>query len=133
MPILTKDQILAAKDQKIEKVAVPEWGEDAEVYVRCLNGTERDKFEASLVIYQNGQPIPKIDAYRPRLCALAICDENGNRLFSDAEISDLGKKSGIALDRVATAASRISGLDEKAIKKAAEKLKNAQPADLPSD
>jgi hypothetical protein len=132
MTVLTKDQILAANDLKIEKVAVPEWGKDAEVYVRCLNGTERDKFESSLVEYRDGQAIPKVDAYRPRLCAMSICDENGKRLFSDAEISELGKKSGIALDRVATAASRISGLDEKAIKKAAEKLKNAQPADLPS-
>lgn len=133
MTTLTKEQILAVNDQKIEKLQVPEWGEGAEVNIRTLSAAERDKFEASLVEYRGGQAIPKIDAYRARLCALAICDENGKRLFDDSEIAALAKKSGIALDRIATAASSLNGLDEKAIKKAAEKLKNAQPADLPSD
>lgn len=132
MAILNKSQILAARDLKIEKLAIPEWGEGAEVCIRSLNASERDKFEASLVDLTGALPKPKIDAYRARLCALVICDEEGNRLFTDSEIAELGKKNGEVLDRIATAASLLSNLNEEALKEAAKKLKNSPPADLPT-
>lgn len=133
MPALNKEQILAAQDIKIEKVNVPEWGEGAYVNVRCLSGLERDAFEAGLVSFVNGVAIPHIQQYRSRLCAIAICDDEGKRVFTDREIAEIGKKNGVVLDRIADAASRLSGLDKDAIQKAAEDLKNAPPADLPSD
>lgn len=133
MPALNKEQILAAQDIKIEKVNVPEWGEGAYVNVRSLSGLERDAFEAGLVSFINGVAVPHIQQYRSRLCAIAICDDEGKRVFTDREIAEIGKKNGVVLDRIADAASRLSGLDKDAIQKAAEDLKNAPPADLPSD
>lgn len=134
MPVLNKAAIMAAKDVKIKKIPVPEWGEDAEVCVRSLSALERDQFESSLIEFKDGAtPTPKIDLYRSRLCALTLCDEDGNRLFSDSEIRELGKKNGEVLDRIAGVANELSHLNEKALKKAAEALKNAPSADLPSD
>jgi hypothetical protein len=132
MAVLNKAEILAAKDTKIQKMPVPEWGEGAEICVRSLTALERDQFEASLVTFKDGTPTPKIENYRSRLCALSICDEDGKRLFTDSEIQDLGKKSGEVLDRIASVANELSHLNEKAIKKAAEVLKNAPSADLPT-
>ena len=46
MTILTKDQILNAKDSVVEKVTISEWGGD--VNVKSLTGKERDQFEESI-------------------------------------------------------------------------------------
>lgn len=101
--MLTKEQILQANDLPKELVKVPEW--DGEVYVRTMTGAERDAFEQSLIISKG-----KIDLVnvRAKLCALAICDENGNRLFSDLEIEQLGQKSAVALDRIFEVTQRLN-------------------------
>ena len=44
--MLNREAILSSVDLPKELVSVPEWGGD--LYVRTLNGTERDAFEASM-------------------------------------------------------------------------------------
>jgi len=105
MGILSKSDIFSARDIKTITVAVPEWG--GEVLVKTLTGTERDNFEQSLI--GDDRKVSMTDA-RARLCAASIVDEEGSRLFTDADIAALGQKSGKALDRVYSAASRVSGL-----------------------
>jgi hypothetical protein len=41
---------------------------------------------------------------------LTLCDATGNRLFEDAEITALGRKSALALDRVFAVAQRLNGI-----------------------
>jgi hypothetical protein len=41
---------------------------------------------------------------------LTLCDATGNRLFEDAEITALGRKSARALDRVFAVAQRLNGI-----------------------
>lgn len=108
MTILNKQAILAAQDLKSEDVAVTEWG--GEVRVRTLTGTERDAFESSLV--QDGGK-RDLSNLRARLLSLAIVDENGARLFSEADIPLLGGKSAAALDRLFEVAQRLNGIGEK--------------------
>lgn len=116
--ILSKEAILAANDLEKELVEVPEWG--GAVYVRALTGTERDAFEASLVnerVVRRGRKSEttretNLRNLRARLCALTMCDEEGNRLFGDSEVHELGKKSASALNRVFEVAQRLSGLSE---------------------
>lgn len=105
--ILTKEAILAADDLPRERVNVPEWGGD--VFVRTMTGTERDAFEASL-IGTGGAKDGRLDNVRARLVSLALCSESGERLFDDAEIAALGKKSARALDRVFGVAQRLNGI-----------------------
>lgn len=104
MLILDRSAILEAADVKKETVEVPEWG--GSVYVRVMTGTDRDLFESSM--YLKGDD--RLINLRAHLCALTICNEDGTRLFSDADIEALGKKSGEALDRVFKTAQRINGL-----------------------
>jgi hypothetical protein len=103
MRILTKEAILAADDLPRELVNVPEWGGD--VFVRTMTGTDRDAFEASLIGKEG-----RMDNVRARLVSLTLCDDKGDRLFSDAEVAELGKKSAKALDRVFGVAQRINGI-----------------------
>ncbi len=102
--LLTADQILQADDSPTEIVSVPEWG--GEVKVRTLNGRERDVFEASV----NDGKQTNFANIRARLVSLSVCDEKGDRIFSDAQVDILGKRSAKALDRVFAVAQRLSGL-----------------------
>lgn len=114
--MLTRDAILAATSIRREVVEVPEWG--GQVLVRGLTGTERDQLEAGTLkgIGKNAQA--DMRNFRARLAALSICDETGKRLFSDSDIAALGQTSAAALDRVADAAMRLSGIKAEAVEDA---------------
>lgn len=111
--MLSKKDILGAKDLPMEEVQVPEWG--GSVMVRGLNGKERDTFESSVIDEKHKGQV-KLDNIRAKLCAMTICDEKGERLFDDKEIEALAKKSGKALDRVFTVATKLSGIGETEVK-----------------
>lgn len=104
MTLLTRDQILTADDLRSEIVPVPEWGGD--VRVAALTGTERDRFETS---FGDGKT-KNLDNVRAKLVAKSIVDEDGQRIFSDADVVKLGLKNAAALDRVFDVAQRLSGL-----------------------
>lgn len=110
MALLTKTQILEAKDIDTVTVAVPEWG--GEVLVKGLTGLERDAFEKSVVEIRGKNVRFTAENIRARLAAFSIVDEEGNRMFSDKEIIELGKKSAVALERVFSVASKLSGLSD---------------------
>lgn len=110
MAILSKDDILRAEDLPRELVDVPEWG--GAVMVRGLSASERDAFEASIVELRGKDRRIHLENIRAKLASLTICDEQGNRLFSDSEVTALGKKSAQAVQRVFDVAQRLSGISE---------------------
>lgn len=108
---LSAEAILNADDLQREAVEVPEWG--GTVLVQGMSGTDRDRFEASMLNdSMDGVSKDKaLDRYRARLAAFCLVDESGKRMFrSDAEVNRLGTKSAQALTRVVEVASRLSGL-----------------------
>jgi len=88
---LNKAKILAANDTKLEKVPVPEWGDD--VYIKTLSGTERDQFE-------DAYSSEKMKNFRSRFLVLTLCDEHGTRLFTDAEVDQIGSKRADIINRL---------------------------------
>jgi len=90
---LSKAAILAADDKKMVDFDVPEWG--GAVKLRVMTGTERDRFEGEFV---GGNK--NVDMVRAKLVAKCLCDEEGNRLFTEQEIPSLGEKSAAVLDRL---------------------------------
>ena len=104
--MLSADEILKAPDiDGIEKLNVPEWG--GEICVKIMTGAERDRWEMQTTALLKN---PANINIRASLCAMTICDEKGKRLFTDAQVDELGKKSSIALDRVFTVAQRLNRL-----------------------
>ena len=102
--ILTKDEILQADDIRKEKVEVPEWG--GTVWVKTMSGTERDRFEASIISAKGERNLVNL---RAKIVAMSVIDESGKRLFTFEDALELGKKSARALDRVFSVAQRLSG------------------------
>lgn len=105
--LLSKDDILNINDVKKEQVEIPEWG--GYVYVRVMSGFARDQFESQF-IGSNGKGFTNV---RAKLASLTVCDEGGRRLFTEADISALGEKSGAALDRIFEVAQRINHFSDK--------------------
>lgn len=111
MKTLTREKILQASDIKTEKVNVPQW--EGAVNVRTMTGTERDIFEQALLDSREKNTIANI---RARLCALVVVDDEGKHLFTEEDITELGKKSSAALDIIFTVAQRMNGISKGDIK-----------------
>ena len=110
MKTLTRADILGAEDLKSERVPVPEWG--GEVTVQELTAAARDEFESSVVTATGTSISYNSRNMTARLVALSIVDEKGERMFSDKDIKELGKKSAKALKRVFNAAQKLSAIGE---------------------
>jgi len=127
---LTRENILQVKDITTELVEVPEWG--GSVYVRGMSAIERDNFEGSIVkIKGKGQSVD-MSNIRAKLAAKTICDEDGNLLFTDADIKELGKKSAAALQRVFEVAQRLSRIGDEDVTELAGELVENPLDDSPS-
>ncbi len=135
---LSRDAILEAKDREVVEVDCPEWG--GSVLVRGMSGKERDMFEMSLqdagdaVQVQRGRaggrpPGRNLVNTRAKVVARCVVDDDGNRLFSDADVTALGEKSGAPIDRIFTVAARLSGMGEEDAAEMAENFGEAGPGE----
>lgn len=115
MPLLSKKDILEAKDNNYVDIEVPEWG--GTVRIASMSGRARDQFEASIVGKNGGMNTTNI---RAKLVAASIVDEKGELLFSDAEVIKLGNKSAKALDRIFDAAQKLNAIGDKDIEELAK-------------
>jgi hypothetical protein len=103
---LSRQAILDAPDAVIEKVSVPEWGDD--IYVRAMSGIERDEFEAS--VRRNGVMV--YTNYRAKLLTRVLVNENGTRIFTDQDARALGKKNAKIINRLFEKAAELSGMSD---------------------
>ena len=122
-----RNLILSTQDIQTEKVHIPAW--EIDVYIKGLTGAERDSYEQSLfTVTESGK---KVDVkmnranVRAKLLVKTICDENGNRVFTDADVEALGAKSAAALDKLFEVAQRLSGLSDKDVEEL-EKNSNSE-------
>jgi len=97
--MLNRDAILAADDLPKEKITIKAWGGD--VFVRTMKAADRDRWE------QWVSKNPGVNV-RASLAVNTVCDENGNLLFSEADIEALGQKSGAALGQIADVAFKLN-------------------------
>ena len=108
--ILDRNSILSMTGRTVEFVEVPEWG--GGVHVRSLTGYERDRFEASLQATKTGDTRANLSNFRSKLVVLAASDAEGSSIFSDTDITALGKTSAAALERVFSVAQRLAGMSK---------------------
>lgn len=125
--ILSREAILSAEDITTELVAVPEWG--GSVYVRAMSGRERDRFERAMVSITGKNVETNWDNMRAKLVAFSCVDSEGNLLFRQADVVELGKKSGRALGRVFDVAQRINGITDEEVEALTTGLKDDPSGD----
>lgn len=125
MAILNRDQIQQAQDTGREEVPVPEWG--GEVLVKGLSASQRLVLAGKLAEFKdvdwNNNPDPqsllKMLEVQAEVVCCTVVDEQGQCLFSvEQDAGWLKDKSNAALERVFTAALRLSGLAPGAVEQA---------------
>ncbi len=110
MAVLAKSVLLGATKPPQEIVRIPELGGD--VIVRGMTGAERDAFEVSLVEGRGRKREVNLKNLRAKLIAFCCIDENGNRIFSDADADALGNIRADVVNRIYTVAQKLSGISE---------------------
>jgi hypothetical protein len=134
MALLSKAEVLKnGKALPTKEIEVPEWG--GEVTIRCLTGSERDRYESSLARLdkKTGSMLPNLINSRARLAAMSIVDESGKRMFSDTDVLELGELSSIALTRVWRASCQLSGISEAEVEEAVEDFDGGRSEDSSTD
>lgn len=127
---LSRDEILNADDLQYDVVEVPEWGSGKKVRIRSLTGTERDAWEATVMVTgKDGKQKMNMQNIRSKLCCLTIVDGSGNALFTFADVDLLGKKSAAALARVFEASSRLSQITKADVDELVGNSENSQLED----
>lgn len=132
MSLLNREVILAIQDVADETITVPEWGGD--VRVRAMTADARDAFEQDAYIAaREKKPLTSL---RARMVARCVIDEQGNLLFTDADVEALGKKSASALDRIYDVVLRMNAMRQSDIedleKNSAAAPGGASSSDSPS-
>lgn len=126
--LLSRDDILSADDIDFEDVAVPEWG--GTVRVRGLSSAERDEYELDITRIRGTAVEMRLQNARAKLVARSCIDTEGNRLFTDADVTKLGEKSAAALNRVFAVARRLSALTSSDVEELVQDFGEA-PSDEP--
>lgn len=127
---LTKDLILKANDIETKEVYIPEW--NGTVLIKGMNGTERDAYEASLLVGKGKDKEITYDNLRAKLVAKTVVDENGERIFTDDDIAQLGKKSASAIDRIFGEAQKLCGIADEDLKEMVKNSETTQQEDSTS-
>jgi len=128
---LDRAAILAVPDITTEDVEVPEWG--GVVRVRGLTASQRDKFEADSLQGKGKNARVNFTNLRARLVALCMVDEDGNQIFEERDTHVLGQKSAAAIDRVYSAAMKLSGIGDDDIEELTKNSESDQSEGLSSD
>jgi len=103
---LTADQILAADDLGLKRVAVPEWGGD--VFIRVMSVGERDSYERKWI----GKKETGIENFRSEYLVRLLCDDTGRLLFTREQIDALAQKSGAVMGRLFDEAMKHNRMTE---------------------
>jgi hypothetical protein len=118
--VLTKQQIIESNDLVTKTIPVPQWG--GVVIVREAMSRDREEYDRSLVDTQmvNDKPtvVTNYDNAKARLVVKCLVDEQGNRLFSDAEAEVLGRKNANVIERLFNEITTLSKMGWQAIKDA---------------
>lgn len=111
MGVVKRNDALAKTKLRSERVEVPEWGDGAYVFVRVLTGNERDSWETYCLEqrkrYRSDTGFP---GFRASLLVRCLVDNEGERIFLDTDVDELGAKPASLLDRLFTVATRINAV-----------------------
>ena len=110
MAFLSRAELLAANILPRETVRIPELSGD--VLVQGMTGAQRDAWEATLVEGRGKKRRMNTANIRAKLVAQCCVDEQGNRLFTDADAETLGTQRVDVLNRLFSVAQRLSGVSD---------------------
>lgn len=113
--------------RRTERVPMPEWGGD--VIVSEMSGMERDAWEKHVLRFKGTQGTITLDNYRATLVVKCLVDEDGKRLFKDADAVKLGGLPASALSKLFNVAARLNGISKEDQQELVETFQDEQLAE----
>jgi hypothetical protein len=106
-----RDALLGAK-VKIETLDLSELGVDEPVFVKGLTSAEMDAYQTSMLKNPGTtKQSSNLSNMRAKLCVYAICDEKGNREFTEpGDVDRLAQLDGAIINKIFGVARRLSGM-----------------------
>lgn len=119
-------ELLAIDDLKKETVEIPEW--KTSVIVRELSAGEKEWIDSNTK--KNGKTVSEVKDAKilAQICAFVVVDDNGDRVFSDAQVPFLAKKSGAAIERILAVTGRLSTVSAAEIQELAKNSESGPPS-----
>jgi hypothetical protein len=120
--MLTIEEMLAAKDRKVEEVPVPEWG--GSVCVRRLSALEAIEFYVQL----KGIAGTEVEVAKARMVSALssfLSDADGNPVCSVEQAQQLTGKSSAVVHQIVSKGHEINATEDKKVKDIA---KNSAPS-----
>ena len=112
MGLISAEQLRAPLPRKIERVELPEFGDDSHVFVRGMTAREKGKFETSLQGRKGKQDKQRVLEVRERLVVATACDAEGNAIMTADDVSDLGQQDSAIVSRLFDVAMRLCGMSD---------------------
>lgn len=106
-----RERIIASMDRTSELVYVPQWGEEIEV--RSMSGSERADSMRKYLDAETGS-IDYNALYPELIIATCYIPGEDERVFGPGDVGVIATKNAGALELLANAALRLSGLDAEA-------------------
>lgn len=105
--------ILDSDDLRISKVTINEWkdssGNPVTIGIRVMRVEERDAYEREWI----GKREQGVENFRSKYLAKCLCHpETGERLFTDADVAALAKKSAAVVSRLFELATSHNAMTE---------------------
>lgn len=105
--MLDKAKLLSSSSAfKLGELDLPELG--GKVFLRVLSSRERDALEAEFTDAKNN--LTKLENIRAKLVVRAVADDQGKRLFSDAEVEQVGDMPAPLVSKIFDAAAKHNGM-----------------------
>ncbi len=124
--ILSREDILGARDTVKELVDMNKFGWGGSVYVQGMTGLQRGLHENDML--ETNVDDPRINKARFRAGMLVYCivDGEGNQLFREQDVDALNEKNAAALDYLYDKAAKASGYRPADIEEITKNLPSGQ-------
>ena len=116
MAFLDKKAILAAQDETVISLNVPEWG--GEIGIRAMTVGERDAYENEFMDAKAQNR--GVENFRSKFLIATICNEDGEPIFTRKDLDQLAKKSITVVNRVWNAAMAHNALSNEDVEELAK-------------
>lgn len=127
---LGREALRTPHKRRFAEVPLPEMGLTARL--RSLTAREHGEYEAQFV----GRKGPRADVLKVARVLLAIatvCDEQGNLVYTAADVRALSEWDGIVLARIEKAARELTGITDDDFEDLVKNSAEMPAADSPSD
>src|SRR5690606_39638160 len=108
MALLARDQLHGASDFEARDVECPEWG--GAVLVRPWTAVQRSLIESTMLEANQTKRFDKVGKVAIQCVAWCVVDEQGERVFTEADVKALGEKSSAPILRLRDAIFELSGM-----------------------